>query len=484
MILKNLFDPLALLVQLLVTVSLYRDGLDRLDLDSIFKPQGYSTATYVFKISADKMSLPLAQAWCSDNKMDLFTPTKDMNLTHFFATLETTSVWTQVFESKITKSWVNLDQFSPIKATNDTVIQVPTLVASELNGISLDLSTDKVFAYTSSVKTSAKTVVCMEEISFPNRLEDRQKLAVIQKSLIQKIGLTENTILEFEESVKRRILALPKILNPVETSWYTDIIDVDLNATVSQMILSNLSLLVEPMVNKFKTITVHEDIDVLLLADTEFHSLIQIILSKISDPLNNPFKNIPWSLQERIEKGLNVNTDPELATSNILGKNYLFTKFAELGKNEQMISRNFSSLKFFNTEFEGFFSITMADLVLSVFAILEGLALLVPCLAKCCSEIMYRRRMNRLGKENLQQSLYRVRKIQLPASRDAEKTKARSRSNSIQFELTQRKCRAPSPPHSKIRTQKRNKKSNNDPYYVKVLNDNLPMHEGNSMLGD
>jgi hypothetical protein len=233
--------------------------------------------------------------------------------------LETTSVWTQVFESKITKSWVNLDQFSPIKATNDTVIQVPTLVASELNGISLDLSTEKVFAYTSSVKTSAKTVVCMEEISFPNRLEDRQKLAVIQKSLIQKIGLTENTILEFEESVKRRILALPKILNPVETSWYTDIIDVDLNATVSQMILSNLSLLVEPMVNKFKTITVHEDIDVLLLADTEFHSLIQIILSKISDPLNNPFKNIPWSLQERIEKGLNVNTDPELATSNILG---------------------------------------------------------------------------------------------------------------------------------------------------------------------
>ncbi len=69
MILKNLFDPLALLVQLLVTVSLYRDGLDRLDLDSIFKPQGYSTATYVFKISADEMSLPLAQAWCSDNKM-------------------------------------------------------------------------------------------------------------------------------------------------------------------------------------------------------------------------------------------------------------------------------------------------------------------------------------------------------------------------------------------------------------------------------
>ncbi len=52
--------------------------------------------------------------------------------------------------------------------------------------------------------------------------------------------------------------------------------------------------------------------------------------------------------------------------SNILGKNYLFTKFEELGKNEQMISRNFSSLKFFNTEFEGFFSITMADLVLSV----------------------------------------------------------------------------------------------------------------------
>ncbi len=61
-----------------------------------------------------------------------------------------------------------------------------------------------------------------------------------------------------------------------------------------------------------------------------------------------------------------------------------------------------------------------------------------------------------------------MRKIQLPTSRDAEKTKAKSRSNSIQFELTQRKSRAPSPPHSKIRPQKRNKKSNNDPYYVKV----------------
>ena len=86
-----------------------------------------------------------------------------MNLTHFFATLETTSVWTQVFESKITKSWVNLDQFSPIKATNDTVIQVPTLVSSEQNGISLDLSAETFFAYTSAVKS----VVCMEQISFP-----------------------------------------------------------------------------------------------------------------------------------------------------------------------------------------------------------------------------------------------------------------------------------------------------------------------------
>ena len=96
--------------------------------------------------------------------------------------------------------------------------------------------------------------------------------------------------------------------------------------------MSNLSLLVEPMVNKFKTITVHEDIDVLLLADTEFHSLIQIILSKISDPLNNPFKNIPWSLQERIEKGLNVNTDPELATSNILGKKLFVHKVCRTRK--------------------------------------------------------------------------------------------------------------------------------------------------------
>ncbi len=145
------------------------------------------------------------------------------------------------------------------------------------------------------------------------------------------------------------------------------------------MILSNLSLLVDPMVDKFKTITVHKDIDVLLLADTEFHSLIQIILSKILDPLNNPFKNIPWSFQDRIEKGLNVNTDP--------GKKYLFTRFEELGKNDYMLSRNFPSLKFFKTEFEGFFSITMADLVLSIFAILEGLALLIPCLVKCCWEI-------------------------------------------------------------------------------------------------
>jgi len=63
MILKNLFDPLVLLVQLLATELLYRDVLENLDLDLIFKPQGYSTATYVFKISADKMSLPLTQAW-------------------------------------------------------------------------------------------------------------------------------------------------------------------------------------------------------------------------------------------------------------------------------------------------------------------------------------------------------------------------------------------------------------------------------------
>jgi len=124
----------------------------------------------------------------------------------------------------------------------------------------------------------------------------------------------------------------------------------------------------------------------------------------------------------------------------------------------------------------------MADLVLSIFAILEGLALLIPCLVKCCSEIMYRRRMNRLGKEDLQQS-YRVRKIQLPVLREPEKTRARSRSNSIQFELTQRKNRAPSPPRFKAKSQKRSKK-NNDPYYVKVINDNLPMHEGNSMLGN
>ena len=59
MILKNLFDPLALLVQLLVTVSLYRDGLDDLILIRFLSHKAIPLLHMFSKLAQTKCPYPL-----------------------------------------------------------------------------------------------------------------------------------------------------------------------------------------------------------------------------------------------------------------------------------------------------------------------------------------------------------------------------------------------------------------------------------------
>ena len=494
MLIKLLYDPAKLFVRILAVLTSYYNTLSEIPIATEYTSPGYVTDSFVFSKSAEIMNYKEASSYCLTVQMDLFTPTKDMNLADFFKHFETTSVWTQIYQHTISETLVNMDQKTPVTATTDQVIALPNILIPTGYLIALSKGDDGKTFFDPQIVTKKLTAVCMTPILYPNRTMDRTKITELRKYTLEDLFEQKENTEKQQSRIRRKILTVPNygsVKNLEETlAVHNRKINMsnarDFVRTIEKKLLE-LETFVPQIETKWKEIETNDDLPIILQMHNLFNEKFQNTLRELQEPLLHPTSTIQWEDRDRIDP---TYGEPKIGISENAEEKYFFIYLYEAADKEQLPIE--STLHVLDFHWEGFFKISFPDMIFSIGWILQIATFLVLSLIrfnrqikKMCTKRFWQRKSSKSSINSEKQ--YRVRKIMAENSSDTQKALKRSRSFSVDHELEvfrPKKRPAPKPPKSKVRIEATRyippSKPKNEPQYmmVRVINDNLPVADG------
>jgi hypothetical protein len=498
MLLQVKYNPIALLTDILTVLTFYYNTLSEIDVAKTYEQTGYITNDYYYRSNILKLTWDQANTLCSSARMDLLTPTKDMRLGDMFSHFNTNSCWTQIYESKVTQTLVNMDQYPPAKITNDSSIKMPTEHVPEHHGIALTIDENNSTSFEPVAKTEQKTTVCMAEIAYPRKEKNVKQIVGLKSMLLSHIQESRYRVEQMKSKIKRKLLVVQSIGNLTVLKGevaLNETVLIDADMPISKKISDELNQMIVPLSQKMLSIASVEDFSLIVGTDCGFHDLLRGLLQQVLDPLDSPIKTLPCERRDQVTGNFEENISPKMALSENQAANYLFVHFLEKYVNDSLPLKFLKNTNFstFDTDWNGFYHITLPDVVLGIFWVLQGLVIVGPFVASIISDMIYKRQIIKLRKRGRRNSLsqgYQIKKLvakptwnvrQGRPGKSPKKTSGMQR-ESMEIELApiRKKGKAPPPPTAPVAPPP------SAPYYkyvkVRVTNDDMPMHEGDSLI--
>ena len=498
MLLAFHFAPVQL-TQLLITVlSTYVTQLTLINLEEIYKSNGYVTDNYRFIAAPVPQTFVEANTFCQSKAMEMFTTTADMNLLDLFSKFATATVWTQIYQHGITKALVNVDQFIPVTITKDTVISLPNIVIPDKYLITLKKNEDNTIVLDPQPATEKYTTICMERSVYPNTVLDRANLESFRKVLIASV---KESIGNLKVLKKGEQLALKNIPNlgkfkkfQKEIGYYNLTLEtddvVDLTSAFEKTIKDDLQQLIDFSTNKWKTISNPDELVILESNNRLILQKVNSMILKLWNSVMYPISIIPYESLENVT----MTKKPDVGITKISGfMSFVFHFPGEKGIN--WLEFPMKRFQVLDPNWIGFFKMTLPDLLFSIFF---GISVLGYMIHFACEA-------HELYKKRTRINFYRSRSKSIPLQVRKIET---SRRPSL---ISQRECtpdsqyeESPEPTrkyrHSKKNKPKKHRKvhvkmemersmapaRHHDAQYgiVRILNMNMPVGDGNSDISE
>jgi len=515
MLLQILFNPISLITSLLSTHSMYYNSLSEVDVESEYTKAGFVTENFYLLKSDTEMNYKNGFTYCMSQKMVLFTTSADMNLSQVFAHFNATKIWTQVYEHDISKLLVNFDTTPPQTSLIDGVLSLPLEKPPANHLVSLE-KIDGTYQFVNSLVSEEKTVICMSQLPFPNTTKDRKSIQNLKQVILNDLLEAKTHVEMVKGLVNRKLLVIPKLgkLADIKKNWTlnnTELIDLD--QKIVRKITNELGTKVLPIIKQWKNIENSENFAILSAKHFNYVNTLKGITAEILNPMLHPFSAVEWEDRDKVDPTIEQNWEPLMGISENEEGNYLFIHFKETNVNDSLpIFRASLTFKYIDSKWVGFFKLTFMDILLTsvtlgpltCFMVYSAIRICMYIFRKAAKKLDYYKYKRRSSSIDSRLRQFTVKKSDsthtttsfLPDSpRRKNRTPrrlGRSRSFSIEHEskmLRPKKRHAPPPPVALPIRQERYrapKKPRNEPYYkiVRVINDDLPVGDGDSFLGD
>ena len=506
MLLKIKYDPATLFTEIFNVISLYFNATSEIKLEQLYAQSGFSTDTHVFQAGQQLHNYKDAYTFCTAANMDLFAPSSDMTLKQLLDELNTDALWTQYTQSEITKQIVGRNHYPAVKATNDTTIrlEVMEVLADHAIALKRDKSINDTW-YASVDRTEKLTSLCMKELDFPKKAKDLSKLVDIQNRILSNLNSSKELMQMYKGQVDRQRYAVPDLGNLTHMKRImVDSIELDAQSKVQKIVKNQLSSLVNPIAKIFKNVNSYVDFSDLVILDNNFHDTVKALGPLIAKPLEYPITQLPWEQRGKFNARSKENQKIHMARAYDDTHQYLLVQLFGT-KEKALLPLKFSSSQnhtALDTARDSFYEITLPDVVLSMFWLINFLIAAFSYSRSTYSEFKRKgrsKKMRKRGKQDSSQKGFELKKIwfQRDSSSDSQNTEAQPRVNQIREteevrmgeccrgpERSQlkkiRKYRAPEPPRS-LRYKNRTPYSSTT-LVTTIRNSDLPVHLGDSML--
>ena len=198
---------------LMAALATYKSTLNGISLETRYS-QGKTQAgsVYVHAVMAD-ITYSQAEISCLNMRSDLFSVNTDMSVKELMVAMNIGSIWTGIFKSLTTSTFVDIDQMPPVTRTKHDNISMEEMNLSgfdETKGIILRLKDDKL-AYVSVPKTENHKAVCTDNIPFPYKTKDLLSLKTIRDNMVKEITILSDTVKVTYNKLEKELLVLPRI---------------------------------------------------------------------------------------------------------------------------------------------------------------------------------------------------------------------------------------------------------------------------------
>ena len=220
------------------------------------------------------------------------------------------TAWVSVYKSAVTGDLADSDEFAAITLTKDLKIETEHLVMSTLDPVSnvyIEKVEEKMYYRVAEAGVS-KGTLCTTSRRFPDRHNDRTKLAELKATILQSIKDKQYRLQRDKKYVTRRMKLFPKLIEGLKIS--AD--DSDFTQTViKKKVETDFETSIGDLYEKIET-----EVDVAhLLTFVEAWSLkIDVMVGDILDAVDRPISFLSTELLENITRKDPVQTyilDPD-----------------------------------------------------------------------------------------------------------------------------------------------------------------------------